>query len=377
MPSAASNNTKVVVALLAAVLVAGAAVMFLRSEPAATPDVEPAGYTGPGRYVVIDGWSWATTDAADMTATADESDVPIEFRPIDAATLQHLLAASPGTVTQLVARLLTDDPDLTCSAEGCSSADGPLSAEQLLDPASSSELLADAGVEALGYVAVLDPDTVHQLSVPGAVSPASVLPAEDPATLAGEVRITERGPEGTYPPADPDNPVWAATPIGVAWGRVFELSASHLNNSDAGPPVAFGIPFFDSPSPGSTELDPAPFSEGLSVADDRLAALSGSQLTTWSSPSRNCGPGVVCARTADGADITSTQSAELVCNETRFQDGVQRYQLTRVARSLTSSTDSNLDASRVELWSGSQLVAVAPSADDASMGFIAVRDGDC
>lgn len=288
------------------------------------------GPTGAGSRrvtLLMDGWSVRTLEGTKATyqASADTyrskvAQLPLSFTPVSEADLGELAATTPDLLTRVMARLVTVDADLSCSAAGCTSAAGPVPVTWLVDPSSipgygPSYTGFKLGAGLFQATMVVPEDTaVVTVQAPG-WSPRAL-------HLATKEAPTE-GPEAAeVAPPGPDNGYGRDRYLlGAALGQFFPLEPSWLLASDApaGTKATDSVHRGLANKVGKVELAEwqaaPPFIGGLSVPVPAAGGLNPSQLTWMSSPSTGCGPGVACVPEKSQSSVSDLKTSLVkACN---------------------------------------------------------------
>lgn len=316
--------------------------------------------------VFLDGWSAATI--ADRTVLFDDIEQVytgayepeqlrrVEFVPATTAIVEQLAAETPGLLELVAARMITMDPDVTCDAEGCRSASGPIPFDWFTDAAqiptygdsyqawgiesallvaetemsveATSVLLRVEGFADLEILRALpmdpdDPDAIDRDPDPSAATRAfggfeqnryliaaglGRLFVPEPAWLAEEGRHNFKSPALELVPA-------AGDPVN-ALGTVSELT---------------------------------PFSGGLAGGyhPGLTAALTRSQMTWMTSPTTGCGLGVLCVPATGAATVSDAATVpQTVCRADGAPFG------TLVLSEATWAIDGTRPFHQTGLWSG-------------------------
>lgn len=134
-----ARSFRAVSVVLVAVLAVSGIALVVRSNDQRRPGSE-----APTGWVVVDGWSWAMLGNRALEVRVDDDPVDVTFRPVDRGDLEQMLQKSPDAVAQLVARVVTADPSLSCDSKGCSTTSGPVDLDEIVTP--SHEVLVANGV---------------------------------------------------------------------------------------------------------------------------------------------------------------------------------------------------------------------------------------
>jgi hypothetical protein len=139
---------------------AGAAALLLSScslfggdEPADDPSGSSTAERGAGVLVALDGWSRTMLPSKVEWSSGGRTGA-VQFAAADSEDISELLELAPQQVTELAARLLTADPRLACTSDGCTAGDAEVDLDGLVDVAAGpyGDVLAAAGVEHPVYV---------------------------------------------------------------------------------------------------------------------------------------------------------------------------------------------------------------------------------
>jgi hypothetical protein len=292
------------------------------------PQALSSGATAPVD-LLIDGWSAHILGSALLTATVDGHEPqPLTLTPITQATLTELLATTPDLVTAALARQVTDDPTLSCSATGCRTAHGPLDPRVLLHPGTA----AGVGAELRGY-GITSGLLIAQVNLPDGAGAVTIsAPGAGSYTVAG------------IPLADLDTVDSAVTPtlangflrsrwlMGAGLGQLFTDDPAWLRSAPADPTLEIAPAAAPAPVDVATELSATlptiTAVHGLTQSLPAAAAWTDTQLTDATSPSTGCIPGIVCAPTTVAAAVSSLTSAPGTVCSAGARDGVDVVDVT-------------------------------------------------
>lgn len=230
----------------------------------------PLSTTG-GVSVYVDGWSFKTVNATELTYKWGSTGIErgTKLRPATGPELENLLATDPGIVETALARQLVPAHDLVCAESGCTAGDREVAVTDLLlegeDP--GQELLRRLGVKSGLYVADIPSDTSGEGLE---VSLGSGLNLN-----LGVVDDTQR------------------TLVSAGLGQLFVPEAAWLSGEGAARAEVLTV------GAASVEevIGVAPqvvAAHGLGVALPEAAYWNASQLTLATSVSQGCRAGVLC-----------------------------------------------------------------------------------
>ena len=293
------------------------------------PEAGAPGFDGPTRDVTVylDGWSLATLQGVEITASSATLSTRVRFSPVDADDIDDALRTDPGLVANVVARMLTPDRRVVCDTDGCR-ADGVIDLDVLTDgptiPVFGPSYQA-WGVNAGLYKAVLtipaDSDFVtfsapgyssHQASF-GLISPESDMTGTDTSPAVSPTATT--APVTT----DGDTTTGRVTTayLGAAYGRLFPVLALWRDAATGGQATTM----IRGGTDVAWEADRiASFAGALSAGPGAVGAaaaattLNASQLTYLSSPTTGCGPVPVCTPQPLTIDRKATTKSYDVCS---------------------------------------------------------------
>lgn len=264
------------------------------------PSVSPSSGATNHVAVLLDGWSYRILSTANLTAsTSGNPSAPVSFRPASAADFAELARTTPGLLTQVMARMVTVDPKLACTAAGCSDSSGALPVSLLSNPSSIPVLGAEyAGYKITSglYIATLDT---------GADGSDVTLSADgyQPLTFPG-LPFAPLNAQGQKRTPDAANGYLAGRYLVAAGlGRLFAPDAAWLGSNPAQPAR------IDQAKPQGVS-DPAA-SAGVALQNPALVGTGGltaplplaqtwneSHLTYATSPAAGCGWEAVCVPAA-------------------------------------------------------------------------------
>jgi hypothetical protein len=303
----------------AVVLATGAGTYFYRQQQQ-TPDVakppssagsvlneSPAPVEGKRKVqLFVDGWSAATLSAANPGYKAgygdelEEKSVPLKFTPVTTADIGAIAAGQPDILTRAAARMITVDPKLACTADGCKTADGDMPMTWFTDPSKIpglGKVYSGYGISGVLYKADLDvPEDATTITLTARGYQSGLLIAPDSPAPASSAQTEE--PDGTPPAAGPMEGYGRGWYLAsAALGRFFTPQAAWLGSPD----TLYTLPDLSDVRPDDDVTEKVtgepPFAAGLATADKRSSGLTNSQMTMMTSPTTGCGVGVICAPT--------------------------------------------------------------------------------
>lgn len=255
--------------------------------------------------LLMDGWSVRTLQGSRLTYTAatgpqDPDTVkaePLKFLPVTASDVGAIAEGAPDILTIAAARLVTVDPSLACSADGCRTGDGELDLSFLVDTKSVPGY--GKSYEAYRVGAGLQKAV---LQVP---ADATVLNLQtegyEPITISigsGELAEGDAAETAEQGAAEGYGKQWHF--LGAGLGKFFYPNPGWVGAEPAGEATArFQRPALRGEHPSEeavaalVESGPL-FSKGLATPVPGIAGLTDQQMTYLTSPSVGCGPGVVC-----------------------------------------------------------------------------------
>ncbi len=247
------------------------------------PTVDPADGSGEtisggdaagGTLILVDGWSAAGIAENSITWGSGEGEkgMVLNLEPATEDDIKLAIKKDPEAVANLMARMVTGDPTLACTEDGCQTAQRRIEYRELLEPQSGEVLGAsytDWGIETGVWVANI-PTNATTLRYGGSTYDV-VQPGEGEAVPAGIA--TGNGVEA----------------IAVAFGRIFPITAAWLEGK-----VGYENRAFENAGEEPGRIAAEAFLGGLGVGVEGAQTLLASQLTWRSSPSTGCGVGVLC-----------------------------------------------------------------------------------
>jgi hypothetical protein len=293
--------------------------------------------------VYLDGWSYRTLDGLTISAASDDTTVPLTFAPLDADGIDEALERDPEIVQNTLARLVTGDASLRCTASGCTTDNGRFDHRVLAE-------LAD--VEGLGsmyqawripsgmYVAEFRAPEGAVFSI-GAEGWTDLVLREAPQFAAGETTVIgEFGTEVKISDlADTSGSLYGygrrSWDIAAAFGTFF-IPDAHWDDETPEISARGSGSTVDVNTSAAAELDAEFLAHGLANLPTQPAfgGLDNSQITYFSSPVTGCGVAALCVPTSLSVQVTpiARETAQVCTDDGRYA----------VAVALTSEWEATL-----------------------------------
>lgn len=262
--------------------------------PVITPDAQGRAPEQAELTVLMDGWSLRTLQGRNLGyRTPDGRTGRLSFAPVSTEGVKTLAKSTPEVVTTAMARVVTDDPTLTCDEDGCSGDKvGPVAFSTLTQPSAVPHLgpsyqgwqvqagLYAATVKATAGEIILTADGYDELSLQAIPAGKNEVTGEDlaPSVDNGYLR-------GRYL-------------VAAGLGRFFLPQPAWLGTAED--PVRFHVSDALDAADGAVDTVAEAGlvlagARGLGAPLEVAAQWSPSLLTYATSPTTGCGPLALCA----------------------------------------------------------------------------------
>jgi hypothetical protein len=262
----------------------------------------------------------------------------VTWKPATQRQIRDLLRSDAQAVTATLARLVTADPSLRCTPDGCTASGDSVDLGALTDPSSGpyGAVLERAGVTHGLFLGVIDVASLSDVTL--STAPASGvsdntsgvrLSVPTVASKRAAAQAAADAGDGPAPPTSGDSGgestlADSAVAVGFAYGKFFTVTPGWLSADASEGPAPFGtltaeplIGFPATPEADAPEVAALPHGLGTAStgAASTAAALSASQLTALSSVTTGCGVGSWCSPTPEGLTVTElSQDTRVLCD---------------------------------------------------------------
>ncbi len=243
-----------------------------------------------GVVVAVDGWSAAILRGVRLTyrpetATGFSDPArPLTPSPATSAEISALAKEQPQTLARIAARMVTVDPQLSCSTSGCDYSGHVVPLNDLRHPSR----IPGYGPEYSGYH-ITDGVYIAAAVVPRGTLAISVSAKSYSSALLGLDGTQNGAPSVSGGSGD------AHVVLSAGLGQLFLLNPAWVTKSPAAqdtelpPDTSAGT--LSGPQAGITA---ASFSGGLAQPAQMASTLNSTELTEMTSPTTGCGPAVLC-----------------------------------------------------------------------------------
>lgn len=372
-------------AAVAAVVVGGALIGLTggSDDPGPSGPEGPAAVDGDTLTVVVDGWSVASLGGEQLKLSMNGSGAaPLELRAATSADLAAILEQDPQALVGPVARMVTADPTLTCTSDGCATSSGPVDLDALVEapaeipvygpvyeahgvtsglwvaevPLSVQDVTATVTLDGVGPTVTLRPvSEAPELEAPAEEGPGGGAGGGIVETPGGDLQVPSPV-DDTEDGRDREAPKGArVVSVAAAFGRAFAPAPGWLSGDAAAPGMAWGVqrPVV-TPVTEPVVFDPAALRSGLAAKVPATVELTDTQMTGLSSPTVGCSVGVLCAPTADGITVDGAVVEELVVCDSGddIAHGASVTPLQLLLEASTWSFDGSRPVAQFGNWEG-------------------------
>lgn len=268
----------------------------------------------------IDGWSYKITEGHPVQGVDGSVTEPkaVTFIPATDADVEALSKRSPEVLTQVAARMISADPKLNCTSEGCTTSTGSFPLSWFTHPDQIPDLgpvYQGWGVTSLLYhtpISISNDDVASvEVSADGYESYFFEVFKPSPA------RCDESGCGQATPPT-------TDLVISAAFGQLFSPWAAWLDEPS--------LDYFPTTTIAAAEpreiptdlLDPPTGINGLSEPTDTTSRFDTSALTYFSSPTTGC-PGFICTPAAVSTVVNNNTLTQVPMCPTDPEAGQQGF----------------------------------------------------
>ena len=256
--------------------------------------------TGEGIVLLLDGWSAAGIDTADLTILSAEGErKPIQFRPATGEDLRTIAGTEPEAVRRVAARMYSADPNIVCDAKGCRDSKESIDFETLAKIGTSpvhGSMYQAWGIENGAWVATIPDDFTD--------------------VWYGTRNLTVmRDYVGSTDYTMPNSAFGKAIAISISFGQIYPTTPLWLESGVSEPPTDFET-ILEEEGPEYDATRAEAFLGGLHADVPDARGLGAGVLTWMSSPTTGCGSGVLCVPGIIKADTKASETQKFeVCSD--------------------------------------------------------------